>query len=702
MLDEAIAHADARAARYFNRELSWLQFDERVLNEAVRQRHPLLERVKFVAISDTNLDEFMMVRVSGLHEQVQAGITEPAPDGMSPDEQLAVIRPAIQRLMDAQRACLSVELLPALEAAGVRLTTLDQIGPEGRAALDRTFERDVFPVCTPLGFDPGHPFPFISNLSVSLAVVLDDPEGNRRFARVKIPTVLPRLIPAPSGRNTAWVWLDELIVANLDKLFPGMVIREVHPFRVIRDADVQIQDLEAGDLLESVQASLERRRFGSVVALQLNSTMPHYLRTLLIEKLPVDPADVYVVDGPLGLGALMELTKIQRPDLKDSPFHPRTPPLLRESDIFSVIRDHDLLLHHPFDSFDPIVELLQQAASDPSVLAVKQTLYRVGAHSPVVEALLRAADRGKQVAVLVELKARFDEENSIEWARALERAGVHVTYGLLGLKTHGKLLLIVRRDREGLRRYVHVGTGNYNPSTARLYTDLGLLTCRTELAADVSELFNFLTGYSRQTSYRKLLVAPYSIRKGIVDRIEREIAVHQREGGGRIIMKMNQLVDGPCVDALGRAAEAGVEVDLLVRGINVLRRDRPEIAARLRVQSVLGRFLEHTRIFYYRNGGADEVLLGSADLMPRNLDHRVEVLAPIDDPELRRIVRDEILGQYLRDQAGSYFLDTDGQYLRPDGGFDVQAELLRQSATEDPTVTPLTGALALIHRDDLE
>jgi polyphosphate kinase len=700
LVDEAPTLVET--GRYFNRELSWLQFNERVLNEAIRDRHPLLERIKFVAISDTNLDEFIMVRVSGLHEQVRARVTERSPDGLTPEEQLALLRPAILSLMETQRACLRDTLLPALEAAHVRLTTLDRLGAAARDALNRYFERDVFPVCTPLGFDPGHPFPFISNLSVSLAVVLDDPEGNRRFARVKIPTVLPRLIPVPNERETTFVWLDDLIVANLDKLFPGMSVRGVHPFRVIRDADVQIQELEAGDLLQSVQASLERRRFGSVVALQINPAMPLYLRTLLIEKLPVDPADVYVVEGPLGLGALMELTRSNRPDLKDSPFHPRVPALLRESDIFSVVRDHDLLLHHPFDSFDPVVELLQQAASDPAVLAVKQTLYRVGAHSPVVEALLRAADRGKQVAVLVELKARFDEENNIEWARALERAGVHVTYGLLGLKTHCKLLLIVRRDREELRRYVHIGTGNYNPSTARLYTDLGLLTCRPDIAADVSELFNFLTGYSRQTHYRKLLVAPYTIRRGILDRIEREIETHQRQGGGRIVMKMNQLVDIACVDALTRAAEAGVRVELIVRGINVLRRDRPEVAATLRVQSVLGRFLEHSRIYYFRNGGEEEVLIGSADLMPRNLDHRVEVLAPIEDPELRRSVRDDILELYLRDEAGSYLLEPDGRYRAPNGGFDVQAELLRRAALEETTVTPLTGSLTVAHRDDLE
>ncbi|MCS6800969.1 MAG: polyphosphate kinase 1 [Chloroflexota bacterium] len=700
MSDGSSARADR--GRYFNRELSWLQFDERVLHEAVRERHPLLERVKFVAISDTNLDEFMMVRVSGLLEQVRAGVTERSPDGLTPEEQLALIRPAILSLMQAQRACLRDILLPALEAEQIRLTTLDQLSPATRADLDRYFDQEVFPVCTPLGFDPGHPFPFISNLSVSLAVVLEDPEGTRRFARVKIPTVLPRLIQAPGERETTFIWLDDLIIANLNKLFPGMTIREVHTFRVIRDADIQIQDLEAGDLLESVQAGLERRRFGSVVALQINPSLPDYLRTLLIEKLPVDPADIYVVDGPLGLGALMELTRINRPDLKDPPFHPRVPALLRESDIFSVIRDHDVLLHHPFDSFDPVIELLNQAAVDPAVLAVKQTLYRVGAHSPVVEALLRAADHGKQVAVLVELKARFDEENNIEWARALERAGVHVTYGLVGLKTHCKLLLIVRRDREGLRRYVHIGTGNYNPSTARLYTDLGLLTCRPEIAADVSELFNFLTGYSRQTRYRKLLVAPYTIRHGILDRIEREIAAHRRFGNGRIIMKMNQLVDPPCVDALTRAAEAGVAIDLLVRGINVLRRDRPEVARHLRVQSVLGRFLEHSRIYYFHNGGEEEILIGSADLMPRNLDHRVEVLVPIEDPELRRLIRDDILARYLRDEAGSYFLEPEGYYRPPTGGFDAQADLLRLAALEEATVTPLTGSLSQPQRDDLD
>ncbi len=695
-MTDGTAQESPAKKRYHNRELSWLLFDERVLNEATRTRHPLLERAKFLAISASNLDEFFMVRVAGLLEQVGANVTDRSADGLTPEEQLSALRPAILGLMLEQHRILGEELVPGLAKAGVHIQPLDALDYTCRDALNHYFDQEVFPVCTPLGFDPGHPFPFMSNLSVNLAVVLDDPEGSRRFARLKIPTVVPRLVAVPNQREATFVWLDELIIANLHKLFAGMTIREVHPFRVVRDADIEIQDLEAGDLLESVQVSLEQRRFGSVVSLQIHASMPDYLRTLLIEKLPVDPADVYVASGPLGLSALMELTGVNRPDLKDVPFVPHTPPALRpDGDLFSVIRESDVLLHHPFDSFAPVVDLLERAARDPAVLAVKQTLYRVGPHSPVVNALLRAAQHGKQVAVLVELKARFDEENNIEWAKALERAGVHVTYGLLGLKTHCKLLLIVRRDREGLRRYVHIGTGNYNPATARLYTDLGLLTCNREIAADVSELFNYLTGYSRKNDYRRLLVAPMNMRQGIITRIRREVDQHRDHGGGRIIFKMNSLVDAAMTEELYRAVEAGVEVDLVIRGICALSTGIVQ-GGNLRVKSVLGRFLEHSRIFYFRNGGNDECLIGSADIMPRNLDHRVEVLVPVLSPHLLAEIRDDILPGYLRDEAGSYILNPDGCYKKPDGGFDVQSDLLLRRTAEPETATPLTGS----ERDD--
>jgi polyphosphate kinase len=723
----ALSQPVLKPAFYINRELSLLRFNERVLEEALDERNALLERVKFLSIVNSNLDEFFMIRLSGIREQVKAGVSDRSPDGMTPTEEMAAIRSGILPLLDKQADFFRDTLRPQLSKVGIKIANYEELTPDQKRTAREYFERMVFPVCTPLAVDPGHPFPHISNLSLNLAVELQAPSGQRHFARVKVPNVLPRLVALPIpqeplgdrarrnghggprhglGKNKArralYVWLEQVLTANLHALFPQMQILEVHPFRVLRDADLEIQELEAADLLETVEESLSRRRFGLSVALFVNSTMPDRLRELLVKNLELDNEEVYVVDGPLGLSDLAELAKLDRADLKDPTFTPRTPPALRKaggvSGIFQAIREGDILLHHPFDSFTPLVDFIRAAAHDKDVLAIKQTLYRVGSHSPIVEALLEAAEAGKQVAVLVELKARFDEENNIEWARALEQAGVHVTYGLIGLKTHCKVALVVRKEGEGIRRYVHLGTGNYNPTTARLYTDTGLLTCHPDFGADVSELFNYLTGYSKQTRYRKLLVAPITLRAGVLALIEREIKQHREHSGGRLIFKMNSLVDPAIIEALYRASGAGVQVDLLVRGICCLRPGVPKVSEQIRVISVVGRFLEHSRIYYFRNGGKEELFMGSADLMPRNLDNRVETLFPIEDDGIRSYVINDLLVAYLRDNVRARVLQPDGSYLRlqpPDGvpAFDAQAWLASQASNEGTEMAVPLSAL---------
>ncbi len=689
---------------YLNRELSLIDFQERVLLEATDERNPLLERVKFVAIVGNNLDEFFMVRVSGIREQVKAGVSEKSPDGMTPGQEMTAIRQALMPLLEQQAAIWLDTLQPALAEAGIRVLDYGDLTGAQQDALCDYFDRVVFPVCTPLAVDPGHPFPHISNLSLNLAVELQDPDGPRHFARVKVPNVLPRLVPLPTndpldGRRAPamYVWLEQLLAANLGALFPEMEILDVHPFRVVRDADIEIQELEADDLLESVARSLSRRRFGSTVAIFLNPGMPDHIRALLAENLEVDEIDIYQVPGPLGPTDLMELTRLDRPTLKEPPFIPRVPPTVRNTpDIFYAIQQHDVLLHHPFDSFDTVVEFIQAAAADPSVLAIKQTLYRVGKKSPIIDALLHAAEVGKQVAVLMELKARFDEENNIESARALEQAGVHVTYGLLGLKTHCKVALVVRKEGDGIRRYVHLGTGNYNATTARLYTDTGILTTRPAFGADASELFNYLTGYSKQTRYRKLLVAPVTLRSGLLALIEREIKRHQEHGDGRVIFKMNALVDPAFIEALYRASQAGVRVDLIVRGMCCLRPGVPGLSENIRVASVVGRFLEHSRLYYFRNNGKEELLMGSADLMPRNLDHRVETLFPIEDEEIRATLVNDVLETYLRSTAKTWLLQPDGHYAHAEAPaetppVDVQATLLGRVLGNSDLILPLAA-----------
>ena len=662
---------------YINRELSWVEFNRRVLEEAQDSRHPLLERVKFLSIFETNLDEFIMIRLAGLKDQLAAHVTQISPDGLNAEQQLRAVRQCLAPLVQQVRLCWRDELMPLLEAQHIYILDYEQLDAKQRAAMRTYFEQEIFPVLTPLAVDPGHPFPHISNLSLNLAVVIAaDAIYGERFARVKVPPTLPRLVPVQFAVKKqaviAYVWIEQVIAANLSMLFPGFEIWESHPFRVLRDADIELREDDAGDLLiESIQQGLHDRRFGSVVDLAVNPSMPLRIRSLLLDELEIAPDDLTIIDGPLGMGDVMELYRLDRPDLKDAPFSPRIPLELRkDQDLFAAIRQHDLLMYLPYDTFDSVVEFIRIAARDPYVLAIKQTLYRVGPKSPVVNALLEAVENGKQVAVLVELKARFDEENNIEWARALVDAGVHVVYGLVelhgltNLKTHAKIALVVRKEADGLHRYVHLGTGNYNATTARIYEDLSLLTCRPEIGADASELFNLLTGFSRQSSFSKLLVAPLGIRRGIIERIEREIALHREHGNGYLIFKMNALVDPEVIHALYRASQAGVRIDLIVRGICCLRPGVEGVSETIRVRSLVGRFLEHSRVYYFRNGGDEEILLGSADMMQRNLDHRVETLFPIEDLVLREAILERLLKSELADTANARELLSDGRYVR--------------------------------------
>jgi polyphosphate kinase len=662
---------------YINRELSLLEFQKRVLEQAQDAENPLLERVKFLSIVSSNLDEFFMVRVAGLQEQAASGAQEASVDGLPAAIQLQLIRQEVRRLVEQIQDLLRDTLLPALEREGIRISYISSLSQEERSATDSYFHQNVFPVLTPLAFDPGRPFPHISSGSLNLAVVVGDDQGTENFARVKVPDSLPRLVPVISGSRQAkssksskyerkFVWLEQLIAANLHLLFPGMEIVEAYPFRVTRDAEVAIQELESDDLLESVEEAMRQRRFTSVVRLQVDTNVSEKILEILASNLPIDKQDVYRIKGSIGLARLMELYALDRPDLKDKPFLPFIPPSLgadTDEDVFSAIRREDLLLHHPYESFQPVVEFLQVAARDPNVLAIKVTLYRVGRNSPIVAALLEAIEQGKQVSVLVELKARFDEESNIEWARTLEDAGVHVVYGVVGMKVHSKVALIVRREGEDIRRYVHLGTGNYNPVTARVYTDFGFLTCNEQIADDVTYFFNALTGYSRKNEPHELLVAPVNLRQRLEKFILREIALQEKGERGHLIFKMNALEDPQMIRLLYRASQTGVKVDLLVRGLCCLRPLISGFSDNIRVTSIVGRFLEHSRVYYFRNGGAEEIYLGSADLMRRNLSHRVEILFPVGNPKLVRRLKD-ILNVQLADERKSHFLQSDGHYIR--------------------------------------
>ena len=662
---------------YINRELSLLEFQRRVLQEAEDSENPLLERVKFLSIVSSNLDEFFMVRVAGLQKQAASGSQEASVDGLPAAIQLQLIREEVRRIVEEIHHHLRNELLPALEREGIRILEVSALSPKERSALDSYFLQEVFPVLTPLAFDPARPFPHISSGSLNLAVVVGDNQGTENFARVKLPDSLPRLVPVSSspqqGKGAksakpekAFVWLEQLIMANLHLLFPGLEILEAYPFRVTRDAEVAIQELESDDLLESVEEAMRQRRFTSVVRLQVEANMSEKILEILASNLPIDKQDVYRINGPIGLGRLIDLYSLDRPEMKDKPLVPSIPSSLgtdAEEDVFSVIRREDLLLHHPYESFQPVVEFLEQAASDPNVLAIKVTLYRVGRNSPIVAALLEAIEHGKQVSVLVELKARFDEESNIEWARTLEDAGVHVVYGLVGLKVHSKIALVVRREGDKIRRYVHLGTGNYNPTTARIYTDFGFLTCNDRIAEDGTYFFNALTGYSKKNEPHELLVAPVNLRQRLEELIVREIALQEKGERGHLIFKMNALEDPQMIRLLYRASQAGVKIDLLVRGLCCLRPLVEGFSDNIRVTSIVGRFLEHSRVYYFRNGGAEEIYLGSADLMRRNLSHRVEILFPVGNPRLVRRVK-EILDVQLADERKAHHLRSDGHYAR--------------------------------------
>lgn len=711
--------------RYINRELSTLDFNSRVLALAERRSDPLLERTKFVSIFSSNMDEFFQVRVAGLKDQLAAGLAGTAPDGLSVSDQLKAIRAEAEGLFERRRRVLLDELVPALADHGIVLTGWDALDGDDRTWVHRVFSERIFPVLTPLAVDPGHPFPYISNLSLNLAVIVRDPvRGDRRFARVKVPEMLPGLLALPDGHR--FVPLDQVIASHLAALFPGMQIESHDVFRVTRNADLTLEDEEADDLLEAVEMELRRRRFGRAVRLEVQSTVSDEVRELLTRELDLTAEDVYDITGPLDMAALWGLHSLDRPELKDEPFAPVTPPALAQADdepvdMFAAIAGGDILVQHPYDSFaSSVEEFISEAARDADVLAIKMTLYRTSGDSPIVQSLIRAAERGKQVAALVELKARGDEAANIGWAKALERAGVHVVYGLVGLKTHSKTALVVRREGDGIRRYCHIGTGNYNSTTARLYEDLGVLTANAELGADLTDLFNFLTGYSRRVEYRRLLVAPATLRTRILDLIARE-----RDLGpaGRIVWKLNNLVDRAIIDALYEASAAGVQIDLVTRAICCLRPGVPGLSDNIRVRSLVGRWLEHSRVYYFGAGSPQshtngrvaarrgdgwhlpavlpsggEYYLGSADMMERNLDRRVEAVVQVEPPELQARLR-ELLEIELVDDALAWELAADGTWhkVAPTAGFNAQEHFAhlaveRGRRRREPEVLPTHGA----------
>ena len=683
-----------------NRELSLLDFQSRVLEEALDENNPLLERVKFLAIFGSNMDEFFMVRVSGLRKQVEAGIIEVSPDGMTPREQLAAIRKRYIELDKEAHQCLQRKILPNLQKVGIHILEYEKASKSQKVKADKYFNEVIYPVLTPLALDPGHPFPHISNLSLNLAVVIRDPKGNEKFARLKVPSTLSRLIPIKRSSGATrkdgtipyhhyFVWLEQVIAANIGLLFPGMEIVSVHPFRIVRDADTEIQEIEADDLLLSMEQTMRQRRFGSVAQVSVYEDMPPDVRDLLVDNLEIKSSDVFVQRKPLGLVNLWQVyNSVERHDLKYPSYKPHIPALFKHmespEDIFEVIQQENILLHHPYDSFSPVVDFLNAAARDPNVLAIKQTLYRVGSDSPVVAALLEARERGKQVAVLLELKARFDEESNIGWARKLEEAGVHVVYGVMGLKTHSKIGMVIRQEGERIRRYLHLATGNYNHFTSSIYEDVGVFTCDEAIGADATDLFNYLTGYSAQTQYRKLFVAPVNLRQKMEELLQREIEHAKKGDKAHVIFKANSVVDPQMIQMLYKASQAGVKVDLFVRGMCCLRPGIKKVSENIRVVSVVGRYLEHSRIYYFHNKGKEEIYIGSADLMGRNLDNRVEVLFPVEKPEHVQHLRDNVLAAYFRDNTRARIMRSDGTYTRlkpkeKEKKFDIQEWLMDRS-----------------------
>ena len=693
---------------FINRELSLLEFQRRVLDEALDDANPLLERLKFLAIFGSNMDEFFMVRVSGIRKQVEAHIMEVFPDGLTPPEVLAAARKVSHELYGTALNFFNKKLVRKLDKVGVHLLDYHKLSPTQLAKANDYFNQVVYPVLTPLALDPGHPFPHISNLSLNLAIVVRDKKGHERFARLKVPDTLPRLVPIKRSSGGSrkdgtvphhhyFVWLEQLISANLASLFPGLDVVAAYPFRIIRDADMEIQEIEADDLLENMQQSIRRRKFGSVVQVEIYDDMPDHIRELLIENLEIRPNDVYILPAPLGLSSLWQIyNNVERHDLKFPVYHPVVPAVFRNvtmaGDIFEAVRQGNILLHQPYDSFTPVIDFLKAAARDPDVLAIKQTLYRVGQNAPVVEALLEASELGKQVAVLVELKARFDEESNIGWAKALEQTGVHVVYGLVGLKTHCKVTMVVRKEGEGIRRYLHLGTGNYNAVTSRIYEDFGIFTCDEAMAADVTDLFNYLTGYSTKQTYQKLLVAPVNLRQRMEELICREIEHAKAGRAAHLIFKVNAVVDPQFISLLYEASNAGVKVDLLVRGICCLRPGIKGVSENIKVISIVGRYLEHSRIYYFHNGGKEEIYMGSADLMTRNYDHRVDVMFPLENQGQINYVRRGMLEIYLSDNTRARLMNPDGSYARlkpPSDSKAVDVQLWLSSRSDGKKVSPL-------------
>lgn len=660
---------------FFNRDLSWIEFNRRVLEEAINPELPLLEKIKFISIFFTNLDEFYMIRISGLKEQIAANILEPSIDGYTPREQILKIETIIQPMLKEVLGLWTETIVPALKENGISILDYDDLDKEEKEILTDYFKNEISPVLTPLAFDPGRPFPYISNLSLSLAILVKRPNGESHFARLKIPDIIPRLLQIdkiihPSKKidsngqfNARFIWVEDLIKANLNFLFPGLDIVEAHRFRITRDTDIELQEDEADDLLKVIEENIRQRRFGRVVRLEVAVRMPEFMIETLIENLQIGRDDVHVVEGPLGLSDILMLYDLPCHQLKATPFYPIIPKTFEEDeDIFSIIRQKDILLHHPYHSFNPVISFIKQASDDPDVLAIKQTLYRVGSNSPILKYLIEAAERGKQVAVLVELKARFDEQNNIFWARELEKVGVHVVYGLVGLKTHAKMTLVVRKESDGLKRYVHLSTGNYNVATAKLYTDIGLFTDDADICADVSEIFNYLTGYSKQIEFRKLIVAPINMREKILSLIMREIENVKNGSTGRIIFKLNALVDPNIISALYEASNNGVKIDLIIRGICCLVPGVKELSENIKVTSIVGRFLEHSRILYFFDNGNEDIFLGSADMMQRNLDRRVETIFPVQDEKLKNTLIKTILKTYLKDNIKARKLLPDMTY----------------------------------------
>ena len=685
------ARSDRPADRFLDREASWLDYSERVLTLAADPAQPLLERVRFAAIFAGNLDEFFMVRVAGLRRRIATGIGLPAPSGMTPREQLDLIAKRVHEQVEQHATLFRDELAPALRSEGICLLRYDELSDDEVKSLDELFEDRVYPVLTPLAVDPAHPFPYISGLSLNLAVVLRDRDTDREhFARVKVPPLLPRFVEVAPSR---FVPLEDVMAAHLPDLFPGLEVLETYSFRVTRNEDVEVEEEDVQNLLKALERELQRRRFGPPVRLEVEASMSDRVLQLLVRELGIGENELYRLPGPLDLGGLWPLTNLDRPQLKDEEFVPMTHPRLRAAegsqkpgDIFSALRVNDVLVHHPYDSFATSVQaFVEQAAADPAVLAIKQTLYRTSGDSPIVDALIDAAEAGKQVLVVVEIKARFDEQANIRWARALEQSGCHVVYGMVGLKTHAKLSLVVRQDADGvLRRYAHVGTGNYNPKTARIYEDLGLLTSDPEVGADIADLFNHLSGYTKHTDYRTLLVAPDSLRSGIIDKIQREADNARAGKPSGIWIKVNSLVDEQVIDALYDASSAGVPIELVVRGMCALRPGVPGLSETVRVRSIVGRFLEHSRVFRFLNDGDNDVLLGSADMMHRNLDRRVEALVHLRDPEIRRQAC-SVLDLALDARIAGWELQADGSWTRQhlDDGkrlLDYQDQLIRRHA----------------------